>query len=168
MILELFDGLGTHSANGDVALLKVWETLQQRLHARGCEEDNHVVVKLLIVANDIAHRAVHDGLGELDAAILRDVELLLVNVAHGVDVSFLVVLGKQRKQCVGMACLGVEDLALAIDDILLQIVCNGLAHAKVLHSVGNIKPQLLAQPEVVVDGGAGSEDHCGVVSDGNL
>ena len=168
MILELFDSFSTHSANSNITLIEVRETLQQRLHARRSEKDNHVVVKLFIIANHVAHSAIHYRLGELDAAILGDVKLLVVNVANWVEISFLVVLGKQWQQRLGMTSLGIENLALAIDDVLLQIVGNRLADAKILHGIRDIKPQLLAKPKVMVNGSACGENYRSVIVDGNF
>ena len=148
--------------------MEIGEALQQRLHARRSEKDNHVVVERLVVANHVAHRAIHDCLGELDASVLGDVELLFMNVAHGVKIGFLVVLGEQRQQRFGMTGLAIENLALAVDDVFLQIMCNCLAHTEVLHCVGHIEPQFLAQAEVMVDSRTGSENHRSVVVDGDF
>ena len=64
-----------------------------------------------------------------------------------------------------MACLAIENLAFAVDDILLQIVGDGLAHAEVFHGVGDVEPELLAQPEVVIHSSTSCENHCCVVID---
>ena len=168
VVLEFLDGLRTHYANGDIALLKVWEALHQRFHARWCKQDNHVVVERLVIAYHVAHGAIHDCLGKLDASILGNVQLLVVHITDGIDISLLVVLCKQWQESLGMASLAIEYLALAIDDILLQIVGNCLTHTEVFHCVGHVETELLTQTEVMVNRSACSENHCSMVSDGNF
>ena len=59
----------------------------------------------------------------------------------------------------------VEDLALAVHDMLLEVHRNDLGRAEILHRLGNLAPEFLRQGEERVDGVAGGEDDGGVIKD---
>ena len=88
--------------------------------------------------------------------VVKNDGLVVVNIAHGHQVSLLVMLGDDGNQTICSAGLAVENLALAVDDILLQIIGDGLAHAEILQCVGHLIAQLVAQAEKVVHCRAGS------------
>ena len=77
-----------------------------------------------------------------------------MDVADRHQVSLLVVLGNDGNQAVHCACLAIENLAFAVDDILLQVVSDCLADAEVFQSIGHLIAQFIAQTEEMVHGGA--------------
>lgn len=74
----------------------------------------------------------------------------------------VLVLDEQLDQ-IGERTVGERDLALAVDDVFLEIECHGLRLTDVLHRLGNGDARLLADAEETVDGGARGEDHGRVV-----
>ena len=63
-------------------------------------------------------------------------------------------LGDDGNQSVHGAGLAVENLAFAIDDILLEIIGNGLADAEVFQGVGHLVAKFIAQPEEMIHSSA--------------
>ena len=52
----------------------------------------------------------------------------------------------------------VENLALAEDDVLLQVHGDSLGSTEILHGLGNLDPEVVSHHEVSVDGMSGGKD----------
>ena len=63
--------------------------------------------------------------------------------------------------------LPVENLTLAIHNMLLQIHGHGLSSAEILHRLRNLHPQLLTELEKRVDCVAGRKSNGGIIRDIN-
>ena len=82
-------------------------------------------------------------------------------IADGQQVSLFVVLveGGKKLWIVDFASVAVKYLALAVDDIFLQIVGHTLARTHVLHRVGYIETRFFGQAEIIVDGSFRCKNH---------
>ena len=147
-----------HGAYHHVALLVVGEIGDVTLDARRCEEDKHVVVKRLVGGEIIAYRAVHHRRGEFHFVLVQEGCLVVVHVAHGHQVCFLAVLLDEWHQVLDGAGGREENFALAVHNVLLQVVRDGFGHTEVLQRVGHSDAHLAAQAEKVVHGRACSQD----------
>ena len=156
-LLERFYRLGSHSAKHYVALLEARETLLKRMHSTGREQDYHIVVERLTLLERVAHSAIHHGRRVRDATLLNHRIIAIVNIAHGKQELFLAVLHYERHQLGRLSGGAHKYLALTVLDIFLQIIRHLFTHAEILHRVGNLETQFLTQPEIMVDGGSGSE-----------
>ena len=56
-----------------------------------------------------------------------------------------------------------ENLALAVNDMLLKIHCNQFGGAEVFHSLRNLEAQLFSQLEICIDGVTGRKNYCRIV-----
>lgn len=65
------------------------------------------------------------------------------------------------------AQLAMKNFAFAIDHVLLQIICSGLADAEILHGIRHLKPHLFCKAEEMVHGVARSQDDSGVFTEIN-
>ena len=126
------------------------------------------MVQLEVGGEVVADGAVHHGLGVVDAGLVQGVGVVVVvglDVADGHQELLFLVLddGGQQLGVVELARQAEENLALAVDDVFLQVQRQGLGGAEVLGVGADGYAGLLAEPEVVVHGRAGREDDAGVV-----
>ena len=84
---------------------------------------------------------------------------------HGDQELLPLVLRRDERGDGGRRAGAEEDLALAVDDMFLEIHRHGFRGAEVLHGLGDLETHLLAQLEVGVDGVAGREDDGGIVGE---
>lgn len=128
------------------------------------EEYEHVVIKSLVGGEVVAYGAVHHRAGVFDACGVEDVGgVAVVHVADDEEVVLVLVLDQQGEEVVKLAGGRVEDFALAVYDVLLQVEGDGLGGAEVLHRVGDRDAHLFAKVEEMVDGSLGGEnDGCEV------
>lgn len=167
-ILGGLGGGGAECGDGDVALLEVGEIFHQRLDPLRREEHEHVVVEWLVGGEIVADSAVHDGAVKLDF-LAEDLGVgAVVHVGNSKEVFLVLVLEHVGKKVGELACGRVENLALAVNDILLQVFADGLGCAEIFLSVGNVVTHLLAEAEEVVDRGFGGEDNGRVFGYGNF
>ena len=89
-------------------------------------------------------------------------------LSHGEEVELLAVLLHDRYQLRLPPCFGIEDLALAVDDELLEIVGYLLVDAEVLHILGDGDTELFAELEEVLHSLARGEDYCRMIKDVHL
>lgn len=86
-------------------------------------------------------------------------------VALGYEELLVFVFEHEGKQVVNLACIAVEDFALAVLDVALDIKRYGLCNTEILHVFGDIDAHLLAELEEIVDGVAAGEDYSCMVED---
>ena len=147
-------------------MLVAGEVLEEGLDAAGTEEDEHVVVEGLVLGYLVADGTVHDAIGEIDVFLLEELgESGVVDVALGYEEAFGAVTEDVREEVVYLACLAIEDFALAVLDVLLDVEGDGLGDAEVFHILGDVDAHLLAELEEMVDGMAAGEDDGGVTGD---
>jgi hypothetical protein len=56
--------------------------------------------------------------------------------------------------------LTVENFSLSVDDIFLQVNCDGFRRAEILHGIRYLDPEFIADPEKVVDRDTAVEHNC--------
>lgn len=105
----------------DVVLLESGEVFQEGVDTRRAEEEEHVIVKLLVGTEVVGNGSIHDGLRVVDAVLVEDAGVLLVNVGHNVEETLLLMLDEEGEEAVELAGLAVENLTLAVDNVFLQI-----------------------------------------------
>ena len=159
-------GGGSEGGYTCVALTVAGEVLEEGLDAAGAEEDEHVVVEGLVLGDLVADGAVHDAFGEFDVFLLEELgEGGVVDVALGDEEAFGAVAEDLGEEVVDAACVAVEDFALAVLDVLLDVEGDGLGDAEIFHVFGDVNAHLPAELEEVVDGVAAGEDDGGVAGD---
>ncbi len=151
-----------------VTLLEVREVFQEGLDSRGAEKYEHVIVKRLVRPKIIAHSPVHDSLGIIDTVLVKESRVFFVDIAHHPKELFLLVLGQRREKTVELTGLAVEYLTFTVYYVFLQIERYGLGGAEIFHRVRDSDTHIITQAEEVVYGGAGREDDCRKVVDGNF
>ena len=86
-----------------------------------------------------------------------------MHIAHGKEIFLLVVLEQERHEVIEFSRGTVENLALAVHYVFLQIEGNRLGGAEILHCVGNSDSHLLAETEIMVNCCPGREYHGGEI-----
>ena len=120
-VADGLSGGGSETSDTDVLLLESGEVFEKGVDTCGAEEEKHIIVKLLVGAEVIRNGTIHHSLRVLDAVLVEDACILLVDIRDDVKELLLLVLDKVGKKSIQLACLAMENLTLAIDDILLEI-----------------------------------------------
>ena len=91
-----------------------------------------------------------------------------MHVAYGKEVALVLVLDHRGDDVGELACLACENLALAVDDVFLEIIGYAFRRAEEFLRVGDIYSRFFGETEEIVDCCLGSEDDGGVVGDINF
>lgn len=148
-----------------LALLEIGEVVLQRFDALRREENQHVVVRQVDVAQVARHCVVEYGAGVFELVFVQQVGYLIVmDVAQRYEVRLVFVFAQHVNEVDEFAGR-MENFALAVDDVFLQVNGDGLRDAEILHRLGYTDAQLFAQTEEMVDACSAGEDDCGVSQD---
>ena len=131
----------------------------QRLHVGRRIEGQQVVVRGRELVQIGGYRARQDHRVDRQLELGQCLgKLGLVRLAQREQELLLLVLDDELDERIE-STVGERDLALAVDDVLLQVERHGLGLADVLHGLGDRDAGLLADVEEAVDGGARGENH---------
>ena len=159
------NGFSIGDDNG-IPLDEVREILLQRTEVGRIEEDQHLVGEVEVL--EVTVDGLYEGAGTVSQ--LLGVEktgqgVRIRGIGHGNEELFLLVLGGYEGDYALGGAGPVEDFPFAIDDVLLEVHCDGLGGAEVLHGLGNLYPEFLCEGEESVYSVAGGEYDGGVVLD---
>ena len=145
--------------DGDGRELFGAELRNERRHVRRRVECQQTVLREVQVVEVGGYRAGQDDRVERELELGERLgQLGLVGLTQGQHELLLLMLDYQldeRRE----GAVSERNLALAVDDVLLEIERHGLRLADVLHGLGNGDAGLLADVEKAVDRRAGGEDH---------
>lgn len=150
---------GAEGGEARFVLLELGEVLEERRNAGRTEENEDIVEHVGQVAQVAANGAVEYGFRVIDLVLVEDLRnFLLVHVGAGIEELVFLVLLDDLDQVVESG-FAVEDLALAVLNVFLQVISGGFRDAEIFHRVGNREADFLAHAEEMVDGIAAREDH---------
>lgn len=161
---RLHSGLGGVLAqNHNHRDILVAKLVYQRSNLVGAIEDEDVVVRNLQVAQIGAHGVGKDEGVEVEVQLLEGLRNLgVVGLGKCQDETLVFMLEDNLHEAIKLT-VGKENLALAIDYILLEVERYRLGNAEVLHRLGYGDACLFANAEKVVDGRTASENYGRVV-----
>ena len=140
----------TEHGNSRLSLLKIRKVFEQAFYPGGREEDEHVVLDIRQVGQIAAHCIVHHCLGEIDALFFQCLwNARLKNVRAWKQELFLLVLLDISHE-LGEPELPMENLALPVDDILLEIMRSGFTDTEVFRGIRHFVSELSSHTEVVI------------------
>lgn len=148
-----------------VILVEVGEILLERIDTCGTEEEQHVEIEWFIRTEVVADGSVHHYLVIIDAEFVEFGCAGVVDIADREQEALSLVLvdcGKELR-IVEFAGGREEYLALAVDDIFLQVKGDALGCAEVFGGVGHAHSCLLTETEEVVDSMAARKHNSGIV-----
>ena len=168
-LADSFGRRGAESSDGHLALLEFREGVQQALDTAGAEKHEHVLVKRLATHEVVGHSAIHHTLGMTEFLLVQQIlNLVIMDITQGYEEAFVLVLEHGWQQVIDFPGGTVENLTLAILNILLNVERYLLCYAKVLHVVTYDEAQILSKLEEVVDGVPRCEDDGAEVGKRNL
>jgi hypothetical protein len=154
-----FRGGGAKCGDAGFVLLELREVLEQRGDARRGEENENIVIHIGQVAQVAADGTVEHGFGVIDLVLIEDLRnIFFVNVGARVKEFILFVLADNFDEIVEGG-FTVEDLALTVLHVFLEVISGGFGDAEIFHRVRNGYAHFGTDAEKVINGvAAGKND----------
>ena len=111
------------------------------------------------------YRGVHRGLGVFELCLVKQFGILRLFLIRAREKELLVAVLLHHVYEVGEVLVAEENLAFTVLDVVLEVECNGLCRAEILHRVGYQLAQFLGHAEEMVNGVLAIEDNGGVLGE---
>lgn len=154
-----FLGGWSEGANAGVVLNKTGKVCLKRLNTGRTEKHKDIIIRKIDVRQVAAYRLVHYRRGIFDLAFIKHSgDIRIMNIRQRNKVLFVFVLVNDVHKLIKSVC-PVKYLPFAVDNIFLQVVCNRLGNAEILHGIGHLDPEFLTQPEIMINGGTAGKNY---------